>query len=85
MKVTTLSRGVEDTSFSLSGECPHCSKSAVLTTCGSIYSENVQGEGQENYKEQTKRYAAIMQCPGCLKFVLAVVTRAASAQCRSAH
>lgn len=77
MKVTTLRSQGPDVSFSLSGTCPHCSNMAVLTMVTQPpYIEPIPSpERPAGYRSERERICAAMQCPGCKKFVLAVVTR----------
>jgi hypothetical protein len=56
--------------FSLRGKCPHCAKDAAFSKITSSYIEPLPDEAGQ-------RICAAMQCPGCLKYILAVVTRQA--------
>ena len=81
MEVVTLRSAGSDVSFSLRGECPHCDERAVCTIVGQPYMEEIPAfpvrSQLENmlYASPAQRWCAITQCPGCKKYVLAIVTR----------
>lgn len=78
MDVTTLKSYGDVVSFSLTGVCPHCSEKCVCVMVTPTYEEQIT-PGPLN-ASAAKRFAAVTQCQGCRKFVLAVVTRAAAPQ-----
>jgi len=51
--------------YSLSGVCPHCGRDSVFTRVTDPY--------QRNLEYQVNQLAAVMECQGCLKYVLSVV------------
>ncbi len=76
MKVATLSNRGEDARFSLSGDCPHCKHASVFVMRGGPHYEDIRvSDTDGNYKDPIRRYASVMQCQGCSRFILAVVTR----------
>src|SRR5579875_2424804 len=56
--------------FALSGDCPHCFSRAVFNMVTSAYEMRVSDARSE--------VCAGMQCPGCLRFILAVVDKGKS-------
>jgi Domain of unknown function (DUF4145) len=82
MTVTTLESHGEKIHFSLSGVCPHCGHNSVCTMVSQAHREIVPpvqpGGTRYPLNWQSERMAAVTQCQGCKKYVLAVVTRAAA-------
>lgn len=76
MQVTTLKSYGDDVQFSLVGRCPHCLREAVCTMVTTPYKEKIT-PGPPNVSDAV-RFAAVTQCQGCRKYVLAVVTRVAA-------
>ena len=60
----------DSTVFTLRGKCPHCSHDSVFTV--------VSGVGREDltpaHTPPTHRVVAAMQCQGCCKYILGIVT-----------
>jgi hypothetical protein len=72
MNVVTSLRDDRSLDFALDGICPHCRAHTVLQRVTGIYTEPSQDTMNHRYPS---RSCAAMRCPGCHKYVLAVVTR----------
>ncbi len=73
MDVTTIESNGNTISFSLTGICPHCARQTVLVIFpATVYKEDVHDKFTKCLGQDI---AAITRCPGCRKFVLAVVWR----------
>jgi hypothetical protein len=57
--------------FALSGTCPHCHKGSVFLCVTSTHVREVNGKA-------LSEWAAGMQCPGCLRYILGLVEREGS-------
>jgi Domain of unknown function (DUF4145) len=67
MDVTLLE--MKGSRFSLSGLCPHCNGRSVFNCVTNTFIRDIPG--RRGYE-----WAAAMQCPGCLRYVLGVVEAA---------
>src|ERR1039457_2013540 len=63
----------QDNRFSLSGICPHCDKPSVFLMVTQAHSEPVVDP--QNQPTGVTALWAVMQCQGCLKYILGCVYR----------
>jgi YgiT-type zinc finger domain-containing protein len=72
MKVVTSLCHDRSLDFALDGECPHCDSKAVFQKVTEIYSEPSR---DMVLRKVPSRHCAVLQCPGCHDYILAVVGR----------
>ncbi len=75
MDVTTLESINDELTrnrFTLSGKCPHCLREAVL---GMVTAPRIERVRPDPTNTAECLVAAVLQCPGCKKFVLGVVRK----------